>query len=89
MNLFKKKNIGEHMFREPEMREQKVAKLFRDARVHRSAVEDYWQKMRSYYDGTHETARKKLTEKIPKTVSKYFLFDAIPTIIAIKILTNA
>ena len=58
MNLFKKKNIGEHMFQNPETREQKVAKLFRDARVHRSAVEDYWQKMRSYYDGTHETARK-------------------------------
>ncbi len=58
MNLFKKKNIGEHTFSDNETREQKIARLFRDARVHRSAAEEYWQKMRSYYDGTHETARK-------------------------------
>lgn len=58
MNLFKKKNIGEQMFTRIETREQKICRLFRDAAVRRSAVEEYWQKMRAYYDGTHETAKK-------------------------------
>ncbi|MBE6654800.1 MAG: hypothetical protein E7608_05015 [Ruminococcaceae bacterium] len=58
MNLFKKKNIGEHMFSNKESREQKIKRLFCDAAARRSAVEEYWQKMRAYYDGTHETARK-------------------------------
>lgn len=46
------------MFSNTESRERKIARLFRDARAHRSNAEEYWQKMRAYYDGTHETARK-------------------------------
>lgn len=59
MNLFKKqKKISEQMFTESEKRERSIAELFRDAAAQRTEVEAYWQKMQSYYDGTHETAKK-------------------------------
>ena len=59
MNLFKKqKKTSEHMFTESEKRERKIAELFRDAAARRTEIEEYWQKMQSYYDGTHETAKK-------------------------------
>lgn len=59
MNLFKKaRKIDEHMFSEQEKRERHIAKLFGDAKTRKTEAQAYWQKMRSYYDGTHETARK-------------------------------
>ncbi len=61
MRLYKSKNrenICEQMFDNARKREQKILSLFEDAALCRGGVEKYWQKMRSYYDGTHETARK-------------------------------
>ena len=40
------------------VRERIIAENIDTARTARSAMEDYWQKMRGYYDGTHETARQ-------------------------------
>ena len=54
----KSKKIGEHLFVDFEEREQRIAELFREAASARAAAEEYWQKMRAYYSGTHETARK-------------------------------
>ncbi|MGN1095328.1 MAG: hypothetical protein ACI4QR_02960, partial [Eubacteriales bacterium] len=54
----KNKNAREQMFRDSVSREESIAELFSDAQTSRSAVEGYWKRMRSYYDGTHETARK-------------------------------
>lgn len=57
---FKKnsKKTGEHLFEDSEAREARIAALFREASAARSETEEYWQKMRAYYSGTHETARR-------------------------------
>lgn len=58
-NFMKKsKKTGEHLFGSAEAREERIAELFREAASERTAAEEYWQRMRSYYSGTHETARK-------------------------------
>ena len=54
----KNKKTGEQMFTDAEKREARIAELFREASCARTATDEYWQKMRSYYSGTHETARK-------------------------------
>ena len=54
----KSKKISEQMFTESERREVIIAELFREAAGARTEADEYWQKMRSYYSGTHETARK-------------------------------
>ena len=46
------------MFTDAEKRENEIAQLFREAQSARTVTDEYWQKMRSYYSGTHETARK-------------------------------
>jgi hypothetical protein len=55
---FKKnsKKTSEHLFEDSEAREARIAALFREASAARSETEEYWQKMRAYYSGTHETA---------------------------------
>ncbi|MBQ8448052.1 MAG: hypothetical protein IJX27_03860 [Clostridia bacterium] len=59
LNFTKKsKKTSEHLFVCAESREERIAELFRDAASARTAAEEYWQKMRAYYSGTHETARK-------------------------------
>jgi hypothetical protein len=59
LNFIKKsKKTGEQMFTDAERREARIAELFREAAGARTAADEYWQKMRSYYSGTHETARK-------------------------------
>lgn len=59
MNLFKKTKImNEQMFTEAEKREQNIAELFHNASVRRTETESYWSKMKSYYDGKHDTAKK-------------------------------
>lgn len=58
-NFMKKtKKTDEHLFSSPEAREERIAALFREAAAERVAADEYWQKMRAYYSGTHETARK-------------------------------
>ncbi len=58
-NIFKKiKKTDEQMFADAESREASIARLFRDAASAKVQTEEYWQKMRAYYSGTHETARK-------------------------------
>ena len=54
----KNKKTGEQMFTDVEKREARIAELFREAASARTAAEEYWHKMRAYYSGTHETARK-------------------------------
>ena len=54
----KSKKTGEQMFTDAEKRENEIAQLFREAQSARTVTDEYWQKMRSYYSGTHETARK-------------------------------
>ncbi len=39
------------------LRERRVASLLEEARTAKSGIRAYWEKMRSYYDGTHETAK--------------------------------
>ncbi|MBQ8404989.1 MAG: hypothetical protein IJX55_11325, partial [Clostridia bacterium] len=59
LNIFKKiKKTSEQMFIDSESREATIARLFRDAASAKVQTEEYWQKMRAYYGGTHETARK-------------------------------
>ncbi len=59
LNIFKKsKKTGEQMFTSAESREENIARLFREAASAKTQTEEYWQKMRAYYSGTHETARK-------------------------------
>lgn len=41
-----------------ETREEQAERLFSSARAQRSTTDDYWKKMRAYYDGCHETARQ-------------------------------
>ena len=58
-NFIKKsKKTDEQMFTDVERRETRIAELFREAASARTAADEYWQKMRAYYSGTHETARK-------------------------------
>ncbi|MBQ9745731.1 MAG: hypothetical protein IJW21_02790 [Clostridia bacterium] len=58
-NFWKKgRKIDEHMFTDSEAREACIAELFREAAGARTETDAYWQKMRAYYSGTHETARK-------------------------------
>ncbi len=52
MNL----NFSECLY--ADARERTVAENMEIARSARSVTDAYWQKMRSYYDGTHETARQ-------------------------------
>lgn len=40
------------------MREERAASAVKEARFAKSGVEAYWQRMRAYYDGTHDTARQ-------------------------------
>lgn len=40
------------------MREARAASAVKDARIAKSGMEAYWQRMRAYYDGTHDTARQ-------------------------------
>ncbi len=40
------------------LRERRFAALLREAVTAKSGVSDYWKRMRSYYDGTHETAKQ-------------------------------
>lgn len=54
----KRKNIYEHMFEKAEEREKNIISLFGEAVSCRTGADKYWQKMRAYYDGTHETAKK-------------------------------
>ncbi|MBQ7291800.1 MAG: hypothetical protein IJW76_08785 [Clostridia bacterium] len=59
LNIFKNfKKTDEQMFMDTESREAEIARLFREAASAKTQVEEYWQKMRAYYSGTHETARK-------------------------------
>lgn len=39
-------------------RERRAAALLAHARAAKSDISSYWRRMRSYYDGTHETARE-------------------------------
>ncbi len=39
------------------VRERQFAKLLQEAKTAKSGISDYWRTMRSYYDGTHETAK--------------------------------
>lgn len=39
-------------------RERKIASLLASAKTARSGMEAYWRRMRSYYDGTHDTAKQ-------------------------------
>lgn len=58
LNFLKKnKKTGEHMFTDSEARERSITALFREASSARTRTEEYWQKMRTYYSGTHESAR--------------------------------
>lgn len=41
-----------------ETREEQAERLFSSARAQRSTTDDYWKKMRAYYDGCHDTARQ-------------------------------
>ncbi|MBO4428830.1 MAG: hypothetical protein J5832_02645 [Clostridia bacterium] len=52
---FKKKSQTEpaEMYSSPEKREETVGILLEDAKCAKSGTEQYFQKMRSYYDGTH------------------------------------
>ncbi len=59
LNIFKKsKKISEQTFMDAESREESIARLFREASSAKLQTEEYWQRMRAYYSGTHETARK-------------------------------
>ncbi len=40
------------------MRERRIEALLNEAKTAKSGISDYWKKMRSYYDGTHETAKQ-------------------------------
>lgn len=40
------------------MREERAASAVKEARFAKSGVEAYWQRMRAYYDGMHDTARQ-------------------------------
>ena len=39
-------------------RERRFATLLEEAKTAKSGISEYWQKMRDYYDGTHETAKQ-------------------------------
>lgn len=41
-----------------ETREERAARLFSVARTAKSVTDDYWRKMRAYYEGRHDTARQ-------------------------------
>lgn len=45
----------EELYLTPSSREATVSKLLEDAKAAKSGTEQYFQKMRSYYDGTHVT----------------------------------
>ena len=58
-NFIKKnKKTDEHLFADSDSRESRIAELFKEAAAARNSADEYWQKMRAYYSGTHETARK-------------------------------
>ncbi len=40
------------------VRERRVAVLLNESKTAKSGISEYWKKMRSYYDGTHETAKQ-------------------------------
>lgn len=54
----KRKNISEHLFETIKSREDNIKELFEKSVSYRSGVDKYWRKMRAYYDGTHDTARR-------------------------------
>lgn len=45
-------------FWDADTRENIIAENVKNARAARSVTDEYWQRMRSYYDGTHETAKQ-------------------------------
>ncbi len=45
------------MFEDKSLRELRVKKALEEAKVAKSGIASYWEKMKSYYDGTHETAK--------------------------------
>lgn len=54
----KRKNISEHLFETIKSREDNIKELFEKSVSYRSGADKYWRKMRAYYDGTHDTARR-------------------------------
>lgn len=40
------------------MREGRVAACLKEARIAKSGMSAYWERMRDYYDGTHDTAKQ-------------------------------
>ena len=54
----KRKNISEHLFETIKIREDNIKELFEKSVSYRSGADKYWRKMRAYYDGTHDTARR-------------------------------
>jgi hypothetical protein len=58
MKFKNNKKTDEHLFEDSEAREARIAELFREATSAKTEVSGYWQKMKAYYSGTHETARK-------------------------------
>ena len=54
----KRKNISEHLFETIKSREDNINELFEKSVSYRSGADKYWRKMRAYYDGTHDTARR-------------------------------
>ena len=51
-------NLNFSGYPDADLRERMIAEHLEIARCARSATDAYWQKMRAYYDGTHETARQ-------------------------------
>ncbi|MBQ8497151.1 MAG: hypothetical protein IJ489_06850 [Clostridia bacterium] len=60
MNLkfWKRSDTVSEPFSDVDMRERIIAENIKTARTARSSMDAYWQRMRAYYDGTHDTARQ-------------------------------
>lgn len=58
MNLFKKNDEDIIAYDTPELREKSAAFLLREAKIARSNIDGYWQRMQNYYSGAHDTVKQ-------------------------------
>lgn len=58
MNLFKKYDEDIIAYDTPELREKSAAFLLREAKIARSNIDGYWQRMQNYYSGAHDTVKQ-------------------------------